>query len=597
MAAQATRAADPQDAGIDPPEDRSTDAGASFAPRTPRKHDANEERIRRLMDLAQPAADDWASEHDAAVAHAILKRLASVLESNARPDEADVAPFLAARATASRPSDGGARDFDKGEIRVRRVRGGSANEEVSVADALRWLIGEGEERALHHVHAKVVAIRTGSGTHFDTTVLIEVSSESLLTRSQRNGVAEIRWVMGADGGPPVIGHLAIRELDACTSPGKRFVDRTLSLIKRRADWDRTLANGCEWWRGRVDALTGENLIGSEGIAVGDVNGDGLDDVYVCMSAGLPNKLFVQQGDGTIVNTAVEARVAFLDHSRGALWIDIDNDGDQDLVVAIDSTIGFCVNDGTGIFTPRSRFILPPSNLGPFYSLAAADYDRDGDLDIYACRYQKSGYGVYPPEPYYDANNGPSNHLLRNDGDARFVDVTNETGLDINNRRFSVVATWFDFDDDRDDDLYVANDFGRNNLYRNDGGRFTDVAAQTHTEDQASGMGISWSDFDLDGDFDLLISNMFSSAGRRVTFQSRSMAGADEADRLALQRLALGNTLLVNRGDGRFEDRSEYAGLRMGRWAWGAMFVDFDNDGFDDVVVPNGFLTQTVKDDL
>ncbi|MCH7813967.1 MAG: VCBS repeat-containing protein, partial [Planctomycetes bacterium] len=170
-------------------------------------------------------------------------------------------------------------------------------------------------------------------------------------------------------------------------------------------------------------------------------------------------------------------------------------------------------------------------------------------------------------------------------------------LAANNARFSLAASWFDYDGDGDSDLYVANDFGPNGLYRNDGGRFVEVAAQAGAEDQAAGMGVTFADFDLDGDVDLYVSNMFSSAGQRIAFQPRFMSDRAPSDLLGVRRHALGNTLLANRGDGTFEDVSDRTGVRMGRWAWGAMFVDLNNDAYDDLVVPNGFLTNRVKDDL
>jgi len=209
----------------------------------------------------------------------------------------------------------------------------------------------------------------------------------------------------------------------------------------------------------------------------------------------------------------------------------------------------------------------------------------------------SAYGESIPMPFQDARNGPKNHLMRNDGEAGFVDVSAEVGLDINNDRFSLASAWSDYDLDGDPDLYVANDFGRNNLYRNDDGHFVDVAAQTGCEDQAAGMGVSWADVDQDGRFDLLVSNMFSSAGRRIAYQPSFKRGEDAAQREAVQRLSLGNSLFCGGADGQFEDVSQSAGLRMGRWSWGARFSDFDMDGLPDVIVPNGFLTGERDDDL
>ena len=125
-----------------------------------------------------------------------------------------------------------------------------------------------------------------------------------------------------------------------------------------------------------------------------------------------------------------------------------------------------------------------------------------------------------PLPYHDANNGERNRLYRNEGSWNFEDVTALVGLEDGNQRFSFAASWEDLDNDGDPDLYVANDFGRNNLYLNERGRFTDVAQSAGVEDISAGMGVTFSDYDRDGRFDIHVSNMFSSAGKRVTYERR-----------------------------------------------------------------------------
>ena len=249
------------------------------------------------------------------------------------------------------------------------------------------------------------------------------------------------------------------------------------------------------------------------------------------------------------------------------------------------------------------------------SLSSVDYDGDGDLDIYVCGYKHddlteeagaASIGASADFVYHDANNGAANILFRNDlaadGDWRFTDVTKEVGLDADNRRYSFAAAWEDFDNDGDQDLYVANDFGRNTLYRNDrsangGLRFVNVAPRAGAEDSASGMSVTWGDYDRDGYMDVYIGNMFSAAGRRVTWQHRFKPDASPEVKRRLQRFARGNTLLKNHESGNFTDVSVPAGVTMGRWAWSSNFVDLNNDGWEDLVVANGYVTTDDTGDL
>ena len=219
------------------------------------------------------------------------------------------------------------------------------------------------------------------------------------------------------------------------------------------------------------------LFGNPGIAVGDVNGDGLDDLYVCQEAGLPNRLFIQNRDGSARDQSASWGVDWLESSRSALLVDLDNDGDQDLVVAILGGVVVAENDGQGRF--QLRDVLPTND--DTMSLSAVDYDMDGRLDLYVCAYDRNRHlgslddvalpGAAPGFVVHDANNGGNNSLFRNqisaDGTWRFTDVTRDVGLDVNNHRWSLAAAWDDFDNDGDQDLYVANDYGRDNLYRND----------------------------------------------------------------------------------------------------------------------------------
>lgn len=376
-----------------------------------------------------------------------------------------------------------------------------------------------------------------------------------------------------------------------------FSDVTASVIP---DYQSPqIQGGIEHWSQHITRYGDLFQTGHHGLAVGDVNGDGRDDLYVCDGGSLPNRLYVQQPDGTTRERAHEANVDLLEDSRGALLIDLDNDGDQDLVVCTIAMLAIFENDSTGKFTLRGGH---PG--APFAgSISASDPDSDGDLDIYLCVYEgnerdrtQRGFQSSSPYPFHDATNGGRNILLENIGNFSFVDATERFGLDLNNSRWSFAASWDDLDRDGDPDLYVANDFGRNNLYRNDNGHFTDIAAEAAVEDMAAGMSVAWGDFNRDAKPDLYVGNMFSSAGRRISQQEDFVQGRSAATLLGTQRMARGNSLFAG-GDNTFQDVSETAGVTMGRWAWSSAFADIDNDGWEDLLIANGYLTNRRDDDL
>jgi len=230
----------------------------------------------------------------------------------------------------------------------------------------------------------------------------------------------------------------------------------------------------------------------------------------------------------------------------------------------------------------------------------ADYDRDGRLDIYFCLYSYYlGLDQYHyPVPYFDARNGPPNFLLHNEGNATFVDRTEAAGLNRNNDRYSFACAWGHSSSNGFPDLYVANDFGRSNLYRNNGdGTFTDISTDAHVEDVGAGMSVCWSDFDNDVSQDIYAANMWSAAGQRVSKQKIFHANAQEDVRALYRRHAQGNSLYRSQGDGKFQNIGEQAGAAMGRWSWCSDFWDFDHDGYPDLYVANGYISGPDQNDL
>jgi len=545
------------------------------------------------------AADGWTSEVLNSRSEAQLKALAKGVLHPEDLDEAHVAELLDSdfRCVDLRPECAAA--TTSGAVRVarndspptERVHVGAAGAVAALRD-LRAFFGENDVLTAKFKTIAVVedesTSRTSCYAFFKTVDARPARQLHATWRCEWNTSA------GVDSAPKLLS-IEIDSYEESVSDAPLFEEATSTVFAGVESFERQLAPSLEHWAGRIERQLGMSVIGHEGLALGDVDGDGLDDLYVCQPGGLPNRLYVRSADGSLRDTSREAGVDFLDASRGALFVDLDNDGDQDLAVELDPWLLLLENDGTGRFVERAR-----SEVASTTSLSAADYDGDGDADLYCCGYVLPDAANVTPLPYHDANNGRPNTLLRNDIDSdgwKFVNATAESGLDENNRRFSFAASWEDYDDDGDLDLYVSNDFGRNNLYRNDGGRFKDVAAEAGVEDMAAGMGVSWGDFDRDGRMDLHVSNMFSSAGERVTYQRRFLDGASEQTLESYRRHARGDSLFRNLGDGRFEDVSEHAGITMGRWAWGAVFLELDNDGWPDLFVPNGFVTGEDPEDL
>ncbi|MGK0184285.1 MAG: hypothetical protein ACI9R3_000051 [Verrucomicrobiales bacterium] len=444
-----------------------------------------------------------------------------------------------------------------------------------------------------------VNLDQADGSRFSTEVLVEVeATQADGTVLQVDAVWRCSW---HNSDPLTLTQIEVTAFREVQAPRPLFDDVTLSAFAGTTSFAEQMMHGIGYWAERVTRVDDFHLTGHHGIAVGDVNGDGLEDVYACDGGGLPNRLYVQLADGTVIDRSAEAQVDFLEDSRSALIVDLDNDGDQDLVVATVALVIFAENDGTGRFTLKGGH---PGSPGP-YSMAAADYDNDGDLDIYVTSYGKgrdaaSGaqdFEVLSPVPYNDANNGGRNILLANHGAFRFSDVTKAAGLDANNERWTFAAAWEDYDQDGDADLYVVNDFGRNCLYQNDAGTFQDIAAEAGVEDMAGGMSAAWGDADGDGKMDIYVGNMFSAAGNRVTYQRKFGASRKTDDASAIQRMARGNSLFQQGEDGRFQDVSEPAGVTMGRWAWSSGFADLNNDGWEDLVVANGYISNPKTDDL
>ena len=370
-----------------------------------------------------------------------------------------------------------------------------------------------------------------------------------------------------------------------------------------------------------------------GLAVADVDRDGDDDLFVAERWG-PSLYFRNDGpdaSGLPRLTECAAEIGLTVNSRAcaAIFADLDNDGDPDCVVgrSLDESLLF-INEG-GKFTPRNPEDTQGRLPALVTSVSAADYNSDGLLDLYFCTYspldittrltgQDHQAGQVPdwavqfltPAEQQEVlrrqaaahgflgQAGPPNILMVNRGGGKFVRAPEWETLA--GWRNTFQASWGDYDDDGDPDLYVANDFAPDVFYRNDGLRpdgsgvvFTEAHTETGLDRCGFGMGAAWGDYDQDGRLDLYVSNMYSKAGRRITAQ---VPGLDDRMKAA----ALGNFLYHNTG-GKFEQLAgtEPPALSVARagWSWGGQFADFDNDTWPDIYVSSGFYTAPKEVDV
>jgi hypothetical protein len=345
--------------------------------------------------------------------------------------------------------------------------------------------------------------------------------------------------------------------------------------------------------------------GPGGIAAVDYDNDGFYDLFI--PDGTSSRLFRNCRDGTFEDVTEKAGLAGLAGVSVATFADFDNDGFKDLFVSRTFRPNQLFhNNGDGTF----RDVTQQSGIGEDCCTTVAgwaDYDNDGFLDLYVGRYLDPRKDI--PTTFY-ARNGEPNQLYHNNGDGTFTNVTERAG--VGERGLCLGVVWGDFNDDGWPDLYVVNDFGRKTLYQNNrDGSFTDVTVKSNTLAYGAGMSASFVDYDNDGRFDYYVTHIrsdhswFAESPTVQRYMLRCMMQGTWKTDMPLyweifrqsgrdfvrvfQQMASGNTLLRNKGDGTFEDVTTAANANPRGWFWGASFADFDNDGWQDAYIANGWV--------
>ena len=393
------------------------------------------------------------------------------------------------------------------------------------------------------------------------------------------------------------------------------------------------------------ALLGNRILGQgAGVCLGDVDGDGLPDVFLARTEGA-SALYRNLGDWRFEDITVQAGVATADrHSTGCAFADVDGDGDLDLILlATTGPNAIFHNDGHGRFTEHRDLGLDPAGRGGS-TVTMADVDGDGDLDLYVANYKPytpidslapeersfarivrqvgpSRYEVVPahqrdfklvtrpdmggmvmsmraePDQFY-LNDGRGHFTREPLTSGRFRDAAGHP-LAAAPESFALDARFADLNGDGAPDLYVVNDFEDPDLlWMNDGRggfRLADWTVQRQTSN--SGMGADVADINGDGLPDLFEVDMLANDSHHLrteipTHTAIPKRPGDLTTQLQQQR----NTLFLNRGDGTFAEIGAFAGVQASGWSWSAMFLDVDLDGRPDILVANGHLRDVMDGD-
>jgi hypothetical protein len=377
-------------------------------------------------------------------------------------------------------------------------------------------------------------------------------------------LAAILLAMRLDRGPS-------RAATDAAHPGFVLRDETaaagIHFIHHRASFDPKIA-GIEPHVAAVGAS----------VSVTDFDGDGRPDLYFTNSRfGQPNALYRNRGDGTFEDVAATAGLADLNRagdgvSMGAVWGDFDNDGREDVLVYRYGYLALFRNiDGH-----RFEDVTEKAGLHQWMNSNSAiwlDYDRDGLLDLYVTAYFRNDIDLWHLKTtqimhnsFEFATNGGKNHLFHNLGGGKFEDVTDKLG--VGSTRWTLAAASADFNDDGWPDIYLANDYGPEELYLNDHGRRFVLTTAGLESESKSGMAVALGDAFNRGRLDAFVTNI---SERGYLFQNNNLRENEMAE------------------SKRFRNVAEGAIADAG-WAWGAQFGDLNNDGANELFVANGFIS-------
>ena len=353
-------------------------------------------------------------------------------------------------------------------------------------------------------------------------------------------------------------------------------------------------------------LLNVEFVSGGGVAVGDINNDGLQDIFFTANQ-TSDRLYLNRGNLKFEDISKSAKIIDDDKwSTGVTFVDIDSDGDQDIYVCrfeyLENDLSanqLYINNGDLTFTEKAEN-FGVADQGFSTSATFCDFNKDNLVDLYVVNQPPSIPGRRGKISQSDLPGIQfSDRLYKNMGDGKFIDHTEKSN--IRNFGFGLSALVGDFNDDSWQDIYVSNDFDvADHLYINQqDGTFADMITESTRHITNFSMGSDAADYDNDGLLDIMVVDMVHEDKKMA---KSHMTNIDTKEFLngidmGIHHQYMINTLQRNNGNGTFSELARLAGVARTGWSWGPLFADFDNDGLKDIFVTNGVIRNNLHGDL
>jgi enediyne biosynthesis protein E4 len=358
----------------------------------------------------------------------------------------------------------------------------------------------------------------------------------------------------------------------------------------------------------LTVLDFEYMFNGAGVALSDINNDGLQDILFTGNM-VPARLYLNKGNLKFEDITEKSGINAEGWCYGIAVVDINQDGYQDFYICKSGNKNtpasqrqnyFFINNGNNTFT-ESAAKMGLDDDGYDVQAAFFDYDKDGDLDMYLLRNSFVNYNRNNAREMKSkiVTSTTTDKLFRNDGNFKFTDVSTAAGITIEG--FGLGVTVCDINKDNWPDLYVSNDFLTNDLIwiNNHDGTFTNKVNEYLRHQTYNAMGNDVADFNNDGNDDIITVDMLPPDNKRwkLTIGGNRYDEFNNSVNLGYAPQYVRNTLQLNNGDGSFSEIAQVSGVNATEWSWAPLFADFDNDGWKDLFIANGYKTDITNMDF